>query len=142
MPSLNMQRRIASLLVADENTWNAINIAEPSVEGWIFGADVYDITTGEDFIYSEKSGRNPFPVQIPYGHTISVAALCENTGSGNQHMVLTVELIDPDGIVRSSHSASGTLPPEAQMSSGNTPNIVPDKYGTWMIHALLEAEPA
>jgi hypothetical protein len=142
MPILKMQRQIASPAVADEKILDAIQIAEPTVDGWIFGVDVVDVTTDEDFIYSEKSGRNPFPVQIPYGHTIHVSALCENTGSGSQYMILTVELIDPDGIVRSSHSAHGTLSPGTQMSSDNTPDILPDKYGTWVIHALLEAEPA
>ena len=124
----------------DEITLNAINITAPTVAGWIFGAEVIDCTTDDRFIYSEKSGRNPFPVQIPYGHTISVSVLAEHTGTASQKMILKVELIDPDGIVRASRSASGTLSPGTQISSGNTPIILPNKFGTWMIHGILEAE--
>jgi hypothetical protein len=124
----------------DERTHNAIYISEPAIDGWIYGAVVYDETTGEDFIYSEKSGRNPFPVQIPYGHLISVSVSAENTGDSPQKMKLTVELVDPDGLVRADKSQSGTLSPGTVMTSRRTPNLMPDKFGTWLIHAILEAE--
>jgi hypothetical protein len=114
---------------------------EAEVAGSIFGAYVADVTTGEDWIYSDHSGRNPFPIPIPPGHTVHVSATAENTGTGTQRMQLTVELIDPTGIVRASRSASGTLSPGTMMSSGLTPDLVIDKSGTWVIHALLEAEP-
>lgn len=133
--------RYGTLTEVDEKTLAAIQIETPTVAGWIFGAVVYNVTTGEDFIYSEKSGRDPFPVQIPHGHTISVSASAENTGTERQRMVLTVELIDPDGILRSSKSASGTISPGTVMTSGRIPDFTPDKTGTWKIHALLEAEP-
>ncbi len=115
-------------------------VAATTVAGWIFGAVVYDVTTDEDFIYSEKSGRDPFPVQIPYDHSISVSVSAENTGTESQKMTLAVELIDPDGIVRASRSASGTLSPGTVRTSGRTSDIMPDKFGTWVIHAWLEAE--
>jgi hypothetical protein len=108
--------------------------------GWIFGIDIYDETTGGGFVYSEKSGRNPFPVTIPYDHNIAVSALAENTGDVPQWMQLTIELIDPEGIVRRIASADYyDVSPSTQLTSGKTDSILPDKPGMWIIHALLEA---
>ena len=76
MPNLKL---IANSATVDEGTWNAINVVEMAVQGWIFGVFVVDATTGEEFIYSEKSNRNPFPIDIPYGHAITVSANGENT---------------------------------------------------------------
>lgn len=141
MPVLELQNRIASPVVAGEKILEAILITTPAIAGWIFGIDVYDETTGEDFIYSEKSGRNPFPVEIPYNHVITISALAENTGDAPQWMQLTVELIDPEGIVRKIASADyDDVSPGTSLTSGKTDPIVPDKDGMWVIHAVLEAE--
>jgi hypothetical protein len=127
--------------VADEKFLNAINVSQAVVSGWLFGAVVYNQTTGEDFIYSEKSGRDPFPVVIPSGHGVQVSVSAENTGDANQEQWLTVELIDPDGIVRATRTAhASSVSPESVMSSGNTPTVVLDKAGLWQIHGVLEAE--
>jgi hypothetical protein len=134
--------KYGTLNVVGEKTLAAITIETPTVAGWIFGVDVYDETTGEDFIYSEKSGRNPFPLTIPYDHAISVSALAEHTGDALQWMQLTIELIDPDGIARRTASAHfNNVSPGTTINTGRkTDPIVPDKPGTWKIHVLLEAE--
>jgi hypothetical protein len=137
---MSVEMKYGTLNVVDEKTLAAFHIETPTVSGWIFGAVVYDVTDDKDYIYSEKSGRNPFPVQIPRDHVISVSVSADNTGSESQRMTLTVELVDPDGIVRGSRSASAVLSPGTTISSGRTPNFEPDKAGTWKIHAVLEAE--
>lgn len=129
----------------DEKTLSAIEVGQiqQEVAGWIFGVVVYNETTGEDYIYSEESGRNPFPVAIPAGDAISISASARNMGDGPQWMQLTVELIDPDGLIRrtvTEHTSS--ISPGVAFTSGKTSQITTDKTGTWLIHALLEADAA
>jgi hypothetical protein len=141
MPKLNIQTLIANPATMDEETWNAIEVAQVALEGWIWGIFVVNETTGEEFIYSEKSDRNPFPIEIPYDHVVYIYANGENTGTIAQDMTFTVELIDPDGIVRASkYSNHYGVSPGTLFGSGFTPSVSLDKSGMWIIHAILEAE--
>jgi hypothetical protein len=138
-----LRKGIGSNSMVDEKAVNAIEIAAPAIGGWIFGIVVYDETTGEDFLYSEKSGRNELPVAIPYDHSISISASAQNTGDTPQWMQLTAELIDPDGIVRKTAAEHyANVSPGSVFTSGKTGAINPDKFGTWKVHAVLEADVA
>lgn len=128
--------------LTDEKTLQAIRIGEPAVAGWLYGIVVYDVTEGVDFIYSEKSERDPFPIDLPYGHVVSISGSAENTGDIEQNMICTLELIDPDGIVRGTVSKSSKVSPGVVFSTSRMDDIMPDKYGMWLIHGVLEAEPA
>lgn len=124
-------------MIVDEKQWAAIIVEEgppPPPTGQILAALVRDDTTGDLYLSDD------FPVNLPIGHLVRVHFTFQNTGGSPQNMTSTVELIDPDGIVRATAASTQYIDPGWQKASPRTEPVELDKEGTWAIHALLEAD--
>lgn len=128
--------RIMAASVVDTRDYDAVDVGQVPVAGEISGAHFVHVETDEDHV-----SRN-FPINIPLGDHIYCDVSGKNTGTAPQWMRCTVELYDPDGILRGTNEAHGDVNPGTSMSSGITPHVTLDKEGTWIIRGILEAEPA
>lgn len=104
----------------------------PPISGYLFGPQVYDATTGENFFLSD------LPVGIDGGHKVLAVVYWKNDGSEAVVFTTTLELVDPDGVVRASYTDTRPLDP-GQGNGCQTPDVTLDKEGTWKIYAALEA---
>jgi hypothetical protein len=133
--------KIQVLSQTDVRSWNAINVAQAVISAQIIGAYIHDVTTDTGYVESDESNRHPFPVDIPYGHVIYSNISTRNTGDVTLNMRVTIELYDPDGILRASKIGSiYTVNPGIALTSPQIPNTMLDKVGTWVLHGILEAE--
>lgn len=138
---LKTEKRIASaaLAIVDEKSWaKAFNVAQPVVQGELYSASVQDWTTQQQ--WWEES----FPIEIPLGHDVIIGVRFKNTGTAEVYFRVTLQLIDPDGLVAIEKICTPAPPPfvPGERSVCRTSTFAIDKAGPWGIHALLEAEPA
>lgn len=103
------------------------------------GAYLHDVTTDTGYVESDLSGRHPFPVSIPYGHTVYGNLLARNVGDTPVKMRILAEVIDPDGVIRHSLWTSiSTVNPEVFMASAQFPHTMLDKAATWVLRGVIE----
>ena len=127
----------------DERSWNAISVEAAPIEATIIGAYIHDVTTNTGYVESDQSNRHPFPITLPLGHVIYGNISTKNTGLAPVRMRVLIELIDPDGIVRHSIWTSfNTVNPGVSMASAQVPQTTLNKLGTWILHGVIEGEPA
>ena len=121
-----------------ENTWNAINAVQEAPPGV---ADIeFTFCYFEDVTTEIGYENDEFPVDIPLGHDISGNYGAQNVGDVALKVRLYVELIDPDGIVRSSGWSSSTpftVNPGVNMASKSFSATL-DKLGLWQIYGRIE----
>jgi len=128
--------KVGTLTQVDQETWNAIIVEAPEVAGIISGVNIWDHTIQESWGYWD------FPVSIPLGHEVYAAACGRNKGTGNQIMTLTMQLSDPDGIIRSQSvytTPAPIVPDDYFCDNTFDDRCVLDKAGTWVLYIKLEA---
>jgi len=134
---MNYARIIAADPVVDERSWpNAFNVAQPVVQGELYEASVQDWTTQQQW------WEEYFPIEIPFGHDVIIGVRFKNTGTAEVYFRVTLQLIDPDGLVAVEKICTPSPPPfvPGEASVCRTSAFTIDKAGIWSIHALLEAE--
>lgn len=135
---MSYARIIAADPMVDEQSWNAISVEAAEVAGEIFGVNIFDYTTVESF------GSLQFPIlSIPLGHTVYAGAGGRNTGNADLIMTLTIQLMDPDGIVRSEAVYTPDriiVPADYFFENTSDSKVTLDKAGTWVLYIKLEAE--
>ncbi len=136
MAKLGYGVKVAALTQVDERSWNAISVEAAEVAGEITGASVQDWTDQKQW------WDDYFPVNIPFGHDVYVRVSFKNTGNVDVNFRVTIQVIDPDGIV-ATERVYVPAPPPFVPGEGSTcmcDKLTIDKAGTWVIHATLEAE--
>jgi len=114
-----------------ERAFDAVRVAVPKTgeidEAWIYHVEKRATYTSADF-----------PVDIPKGNRIAVKVRGKNTSEIALRLKITVELRDPDGIVRQKRDFTRWTGAGLTIESDWTLHQVLDKYGTWVIFGRLE----
>lgn len=130
--------KVGTLTQVDEGSWAAFIVEAAEVAGEIGGATLHDWTAGE--LWADSN----FPVSIPFGQEVYFGVHARNTGVVDQIMTLTIQLKDPDGIVRAETVYTPAPPPIAPGESFSkqtySDRVTIDKAGTWTLYIKLEAE--
>lgn len=119
--------------IVDEKQWTAINVTVHEPKGTIWRAIVGNRDTGED-IYDPN-----FPAVLPLNTNTDATAQGRNDSDRTQHMSITIEVRDSDGIVRASRQSSANVTPGAGVGVTTLAFRV-DKPGTWRINSVLVAD--
>lgn len=119
--------------VVDEKQWDAINVTIPVPEGTIWRVKIGNRDTGEDFYDDE------FPAELPLNTSTDATSYGRNTSDRIQHMSITIEVRDPDNILRATQNRERNVDPGS--SVGVTTSVFTvDKIGTWKIWVGLVAD--
>ena len=131
---------IASPTVLDEKTWDAMDVAAPVLAGHLSDPAVGDCTNPESIVWYFEGD---FPVSLDIGTPIVCSVIGHNDSNVTIRMTLTLEIVDPDGVVRAtiSPTRSVELGGQEERQVPYSPDVVVlDKAGIWKFHTMLEGE--
>lgn len=115
----------------DEETWDAMTVGTPPVQGFLEFVRIEDEDT--ETSYHEED----LPVILPFGVNVTARVGFNNSGVYVAAFTCTVAFIDPENIPRGTVTESVPLTPGAG-STVDTTIVTLDKPGTWKVHAILE----
>jgi len=116
-----------------ERTFDAVRVVVPVPKtGEIDEAWIYHVERRATYSSAD------FPVEIPKGDRIAVNIRGKNTSEIALQLKITVELRDPDGIVRQKRDFTRWTGAGLTIESDWTLYQVLDKPGTWVIFGRLE----
>ncbi|MGQ9545904.1 MAG: hypothetical protein ACUVTR_01895 [Dehalococcoidia bacterium] len=131
---------IASPLITEEQTWEAISVAAPRADIQFGGLYIEDVTTN-----TSHHSRDGLPFLIPYGHECYGSYFVTNIGDVAIKLRLLIELYDPNGtLICSKWEPSSTMfftvNPGTSMASKSTDHFILNVVGLWLVYGRGEFE--